>query len=292
MQFQWLEKWAEDGLLSQEAKTRIYSDCYKIIKSAHTKTAADWQAFKTQMQDTPIQAPLKAEALARGLLDTENFSKKASGVRRSQSREKIAQKVGEDAAVHWTLLTMAITPEGSQKTAAPNLSNATFGELAKNVLLMSSIPLIAGVGMGGIKELLARREHAQMQKRLEGSYAKAMSDAKHDERSVLHENPAAAREAFTALSNFAPHIAAEPMAAKAFMARIVAYNQGIQLDDLQKMTGVENAMSNMSARPSGFSAGFGQGSAAMGLGPNAATAVRSTFQPFVEASQARIKGGK
>ena len=88
MQFKWLEKWAEDGLISGEAKDKIYAGCYRIIKEASPLTSA----LKSELIAHPGRRAVAPQIVAKRILDNKNVladSSEFKKVRDELSKDKI-----------------------------------------------------------------------------------------------------------------------------------------------------------------------------------------------------------
>jgi hypothetical protein len=114
-----------------------------------------------------------------------------------------------------------------------------YKELGKNILYSMSVPVSLALVGTGISAIKGKIDQARLTSRLENSYQKVMQSSPG---SILSENKAEAREAFDTLAHFAPHIAMEPHAARAFIIKVVGFKQGPQASDLKDITEVERNM--------------------------------------------------
>lgn len=143
-----------------------------------------------------------------------------------------------------------------------NISNRKrIIEGLKTTALISSIPLLAGLGSGIVQHLSAKASKEEMEERLNDSFNKALSMNPDD---TLHSDKDRARKAFKTLVHFAPHVAAEPSAARAFMNKLVSYDMGIDSSSVKELTEIERNISQ-SSKPTGFLGGFRSGADATGL---------------------------
>jgi hypothetical protein len=131
-------------------------------------------------------------------------------------------------------------------------------------LTVAAIPLMVAAGAGAFNVAMSGRNAEAMAKRHRETFEAAMKMANPD-TSPLHNDRAKALQAFQSLVHFAPHVATEPNAARAFMEKIVSYDMGIQTADVRDLTDIERNI-GQAGGPSPFMAGFTSGAASMGLG--------------------------
>lgn len=105
-------------------------------------------------------------------------------------------------------------------------------------LVLSGIPLVYSAIGGGVKAVNEYRDKKKMESDLETSFQEAV-DRSDPDKEPLRANPDKARRAFQALAHFSPRSAAQPEAARAFMSKIVAYDQGINASDVKDLTEIE-----------------------------------------------------
>lgn len=139
------------------------------------------------------------------------------------------------------------------KEASLNGFGAKASKYLKSIAMHSAIPLLIGAGGGAINAALAKLDQRKIQTALENSFNKAMALSDKD-REPLHENREKARQAFSSLVHFAPHVALEPQAARAFMSKIVAFDQGMNVDDVRALTEIQKNIS-AAGKPGAFSVG-------------------------------------
>jgi len=167
------------------------------------------------------------------------------------------------------------------KTAAPELSKTRdfLRNYFHTVASIAGASLLGGVATGAVTAAKAIRDKKVLEKALNESFTKAieMSDP---ESEPLHQNKEKAREAFLALAHFAPHVAMQPQAARAFMSKTVAYDQGMHVGDIKDLTQIESNMGQYLPKASPFMRGLAAGSQALGLGKAVERATDTAVSPF------------
>lgn len=134
----------------------------------------------------------------------------------------------------------------------------------KRVLALSSIPILGGIGVGLANAYIAHRDEKELGKKLEDSYRKALA-ADNDQGEMLRGKKDRAREAFQALTHFAPQVAAEPSAANAFMAKMVAYDQGFNVSDIKELSEIQRNLHQIAPPLPHAITGFVGGTKSLGL---------------------------
>lgn len=317
MKFEWLEKMAEDGLIRDEVKTKIYEDIVKVadiatnkekseaalklfdmlaaglasgLAGALTSTAKEkYEEFKgrrvilanrellgkqfandaakakARFDELASFAPHVAanQALATRLIadrlhdgftdsDVQNLallqSKYLPDAFRSQKfSPKLAEvrpeKLGEITADVYML----------SKTATDGNTLSRLGRFAKHVGMYASIPLLIGAGAGAVNKILSSVDKKNLERKLDESFRRAVAIS-DPEKEALHANRDQARQAFNALAHFAPHVALEPQAARAFMSKIVSYDQGMNISDIKDLSEIQRNLTDK--KPSNFISGF------------------------------------
>lgn len=173
------------------------------------------------------------------------------------------EAVGTIAADMYAMVKSA----GAANQAASSVGKGGMDFLRKYVpaaLTLALGSLAAGSVVGGVNAIKARVDRNKLKKQLDDSFMKAMK-ASDPDREPLHANKAQAREAFEALSHFAPAVALQPQAARSFMNKIVAYNQQMNVQDIKDLTEIQRNTSQVS-RQDPFLEGLVGGAQAFGLG--------------------------
>lgn len=170
-----------------------------------------------------------------------------------QASEQSAKRAGELYADTFLLA----------KHAARNSKNArTIWDALKTTALVSSVPILAGIGTGLVQQRALTKSKEQMRETLDNSFEKAMRMSDSDE--LIREDKVKARQAFESLVHFAPHVASEPHAAKSFMNRILALNAGIDVDSIKTLSEIERNLGQANKDPN-FLQSFRSGAEATGL---------------------------
>ena len=167
---------------------------------------------------------------------------------------------------------------------AGGIKPGTAGQILRNVALVSSIPLLAGVGQGVASEYMASRDSKVMAKKLRASFDEAMRRAHQDDLNrtqgvSLNDDPEGARRAFQTLVHFAPHIALHPDSARSFMTKVVNAGHFIETPDVKQLTDIERNLSEAGKR-SPFFEGFSSGARSLGLGENVRGILKDTTEPL------------
>jgi len=168
------------------------------------------------------------------------------------------------------------------------ITPGTMMHALKNVALVSSIPLLAGVGAGAVKEYAASRDAKDLSRKLQNSFETAlrMADPEND---ALHRDKAKAYQAFQTLAHFAPHVAIEPSAARGFMNKLVSYDSlGIGTGDVKDLAEIERNLSQTSSGDSPFFSGFQGASELLGLGDAVRQTMKDTTDPLREKNRAAV----
>jgi hypothetical protein len=208
-----------------------------------------------------------------------------SKVNSSMQKKASAEKVGEMYADVLFLVKEAGLFDGAA-SAAGKIRGSTVGQILRNVALVSSIPLLAGVGQGIASEYLASRDSKIMAKKLRTSFDEAMRRSQQDDPNrtggiSLHDDPEGARRAFQTLVHFAPHVALHPDSARSFMTRVLSQGHFIDTPDVKQLTEIERNLSDAGKR-SPFFEGFSSAAGAMGLGEGIRSTIKDTTEPLRE----------
>lgn len=160
------------------------------------------------------------------------------------------------------------------------LGDKMTGNTAK-MLALFTIPGLSMAAAGGVaKSVSDSRDRKKLEAQLEKSFQKAMESSDGD-KEPLKSNPDKARQAFQAMAHFAPHVAVQPDAARAFMSKIVAYDQGINVGDVRDLSEIEKNISSSSpSKP--FLQGFSSTARSIGLGSAVTSATKSLADPYVD----------
>jgi hypothetical protein len=163
-------------------------------------------------------------------------------------------------------------------------------ETAKQILqtgaIVSGLGAITGVGAGAINVLVKSQDKKKLEKKLSDSFEEAMKRS-DPSTEPLHANKEKARMAFNTLTHFAPHVAVEPEAARAFMLNMVGMDHGVQVGTVKDLAEIEkNLRSSKGSNP--FFEGLAAGSSAMGMQGALSRSTGQLLDPFVQQGQEEI----
>ena len=166
----------------------------------------------------------------------------------------------------------------------PTLGNVTANAL-KTLALVSSVPLIAG-GLSGItRTVMDYKRKKDLDKSLKASYDYAMG-GKDDASRELRDNRSKAESAFESLVHFAPDVATQKGAAKAFLYKMISVggpDVGITSGDIKDLTDIQKNLTN-SKGDHPFVAGFGAAGKLTGLSNITSSTISETTKPFTQQS--------
>jgi hypothetical protein len=207
------------------------------------------------LSDSDVQALALLQAqYFPNALQTDKFQQKAASI--SQ------EKMGEMLADIYLLKTAATDFSKMTKVRGSMPFLGRLGRYAQHVGMYASIPLVVGAAAGAANVALRKHDQKSLEKNLEAAFSKAMSLSDKD-KEPLHANKEKARQAFSALAHFAPHVALEPQAARAFMTKIVAYDQGMNISDIKDLAEIQNNISK-NQKDGPFRSGFLAAGAGLG----------------------------
>jgi hypothetical protein len=167
------------------------------------------------------------------------------------------------------LVQAALHKEAVNEQFIPKMASADLGNLMADVVLvktaggikdsmkymgaLSLLPVTAMVAGGAINAGASYVKQKNLKAALEESFVKAlnMSDA---DREPLLQNKDKARQAFGTLSHFAPQVALDPQAARAFMNKIVSYDVGIDMSTVKELSEISKNLAQ-SAGAGAFASG-------------------------------------
>jgi len=172
-----------------------------------------------------------------------------------------------------------------QAGTKPGLGKVTLQAL-KTLGLVSLVPLVAG-GLTGVgKTLIDYKQKKKMEKDLETSFNHAIGGRDEYSRG-LRENKNKARNAFESLVHFAPDVAIQLGAAKAFMHKMVTIGGpevGLTTGDIKDLADIQkNIAAGRADHP--FVSGFSSASKMTGLSNITAETMKGTSQRFIDQSK-------
>lgn len=180
------------------------------------------------------------------------------------------------------------------KTAAMPWKASGFDKatnIAKQVLttgaIVSGFGALVGLGTGAINQAADIYKSKQKDIKLRASFMEAMRRSDPG-REPLHANKEKALQAFQTLTHFAPHVAADPEAARAFMLNLISMDQGVQVGAIKDLSEIEkNLKTTRSENP--FLKGFQAGAETVGVQGALGDVTKTVLDPFVEHGKAEIK---
>ena len=134
------------------------------------------------------------------------------------------------------------------------VKEAGFSDSMKTYGALAMLPIASGIIGGAINMGLAHLKQKSIKEGLEKSFVKALSLSDMDKEPLM-QNKDKAREAFATLARFAPQVALDPQAARAFMNKIVSYDQGIDVSSVKELSEISKNL-NASNQVSPFGEGF------------------------------------
>lgn len=181
-----------------------------------------------------------------------------------------------------------------KKTAALPWKRSGFDKatnIAKQVLttgaIVSGFGALVGLGTGAINQAADIYKSKQKDLKLRASFMEAMKRSDPG-REPLHANPEKALQAFQTLTHFAPHVAADPEAARAFMLNLISMDQGVQVGAIKDLSEIEKNLKTVrSENP--FLKGFQVGAETAGMQGALGDVTKSVLDPFVERGKSEIK---
>ena len=191
---------------------------------------------------------------------------------RAGMQKKLQEKKAADAGERMADVYLLI------KQAAPVEAAETLGRtLAKAMIAPAVIGAMSTlVGLGNVLRDL--RSKSNLKASLQASFEEALRMSDPD-KEPLHQNKEKALQAFRALVHFAPHVAAEPQAARSFMNRVVSYNQGIDASSVKELSDIEKNM-KITRSESPFFSGAATGSSVFGLADVTSTTIKGSLLPI------------
>jgi O6-methylguanine-DNA--protein-cysteine methyltransferase len=171
-----------------------------------------------------------------------------------QSLVLLQSQYHKDPNVESFMPKMASSEVGEILADVIMIKQASFGDSLKTIGLMSALPIAAGVAGGLVNLALEKIKQKDLKGGLEQSFTHALSLSDHD-REPLLQNKEKAREAFNTLARFSPAVALDPQAARAFMNKIVSYDQGIDIGTVKELSEISKNLSTIRS-PNSFGEGF------------------------------------
>ena len=243
-----------------------------VKKKLHTGlTDSDIQGLlNVQVKLTPD--PLRYTALTADTMK----ELKATG-RKYASADVDPDKVAQEFGTNLAEIHLVFEKEANKKQVMRSIlsrSQTPFSDIAKYM----GAAAVGSLGIMGARtglELYNQKvKDADRKKMLDQSYASILRASKN---SPIANDPLKAKEAFRTLAHFAPHVAAEPRTAKAYIERMVAADTTSTIDELKNLTQVEK---NMGERQYGAMDAVQAGLAASRLEDTVGKSWASIMEPY------------
>lgn len=149
-----------------------------------------------------------------------------------------------------------IAEAGQYKTAMLPWKKTPFEKarnVAKQVLttgaIVSGFGALVGLGAGTVNQGMSHLKQKNREEKLRNSFLEAMKRS-DPSKEPLHANKDKAMQAFQTLTHFAPNVAADPEAARAFMLNLISMDQGVQVGAIKDLSEIEkNLKATKSKQP-------------------------------------------
>lgn len=264
-----------------------------VASSLHTGLSQDDKNYLRQLQNSESNSMWDMGRIRKTVL-------KGKEKRLKSSLQKALKKSAMVRADHLATVFELIHEgtQGSEKVAAdsadvgkyvakglkPSLGNVASNAL-KTLALVSAVPVIAG-GLTGIgKTLVAYKQKKELERNLRESFDYAMG-GKDDASRTLRENKDQAKASFESLVHFAPDVASQKGAAKAFMYKMINVGGpevGMTSGDIKDLTSIQQNMINAKGDHP-FVSGFAAAGKLTGLGQITSKTISDTAAPFAQQS--------
>jgi len=203
-----------------------------------------------------------------------------------ESASKTASMSAEASGSICADVVLLLKDAGLDKVAATPVAGGIFDSVKRILATMgvvSGVGVVTGLGAGAVNAVSHAMDEAKLKKNLKKSYDEAMRRSDPN-REPLHANKDKARQAFETLVHFAPHVAVEPSAARAFMNTIVSNDQGTHISHVKDLADIErNLRGTKGSNP--FLEGLRSGAEAVGLGGTVGGAMRDVMKPVIGQTQ-------
>jgi len=158
--------------------------------------------------------------------------------RHPETKTASPEFLGEYYADVYAMAKEASLFSSGSKVTSSALSSTFAKDILKGTAIVSGIGLLSGLGAGIVSSITGKIEAVKLQKALDSSYNMALKNSDPN-KEPLHANLDKARQAFQTLVHFAPHVAVEPQAARAFMNNVVAMDLGPQTGTIKDLADIE-----------------------------------------------------
>ena len=194
-----------------------------------------------------VQLKMMKDPLQRADYDQETSKELYQiGTKYASSKEEYLASLGGDLADGYAAVEGVFSKIARPTWGAPAKRPRTLPASGKDILKFLGLSLGAsalGTGLtAGLQMIKEKQQENRMKASLNDSLQKVMVNLK-----PTGVTPAKAEKAFKTLVHFAPHIAAEPVAATTFVKRLSDYGNEVETSDLKALTEIQRNMSGQNS---------------------------------------------
>lgn len=225
--------------------------------------------------------------------DAESVQKRINALTKTSSAMPSAN-LGRLAATVVQILG-EVAPDMSKVAALPwkrtpmQRSTAVAKQVLQTGAIVSGFGALVGLGAGTVNQAMDYLKTKKKQAKLKESFLEAMrrSDPAQE---PLHANKDKALQAFQTLTHFAPNVAADPEAARAFMLNLISMDQGVQVGAIKDLSEIEKNL-KLTRGGNPFLEGLAAGTEATGMSGALGKATGTMFEPVTEHAAREIGWG-
>lgn len=216
-------------------KDNITSFANDIVKDPDFKTKDEGEKAKARLYEIARVSPHLClnRTLTKQLIKAKLHT--GLSIEDKQRLVLIEAQYNKDPQTDHFLPKLASAEIGSIMADVVLVKEAALGRDFKTFAALSMLPIASGVIGGAINLGFSKVKEKQMAEALNNSFVQALSMSDKDTEPLL-ENKEKARKAFNTLSSFAPQVALDPQAARAFMNKIVSYDQGVDVSTIKELS--------------------------------------------------------
>lgn len=240
--------------------------------------------------NTPLVSRMVKSKLKSGLSDQDVQNLAMMNSMSMKTATVSPEKLGGITADAYIMTNMA-APGLLEKTAIKIKGGKKLPTNLKTYLgtigAITLLPYLIGAGAGTVSHLIEKNKDSKLKEDLEKSYRHAVEVSKGSKSPAalaIVENRDQARKAFQALAHFAPGVAVQPEAARAFMSKLVSFDQGIMTSDLKDLTDIQRNLNEAGKQPGAFMEGFKGTGQQIGLQNITSKGFQDAADPFIAAA--------
>jgi len=174
------------------------------------------------------------------------------------------------------------------KEATPGTAGGVAKNLLATIAALTGAHLTIGLGAGIVNTVRGAMDKKHLEANLKKSFDEAMK-LSDPNREPLHANKEKAHQAFQTLAHFAPHMAVEPSAARAFMNTMVSHDLGVGAGSVKELSEIErNLKGTKGSNP--FFDGLNAGLETTQFGSQLNKAIQTGMDPITDHAQAEMAG--